>query len=259
MKKRNFKIILAYDGTAYSGWQLQKNAATVQGEVEKALLKAFGHRHRLYASSRTDAGVHARAQTANFKTSVNIPAGKIPQALNSLLPGDIAVTSAAEVPTEFHSQFDAVEKHYKYYIYTSRTRDPFRERYSWRVGYPLNMQNMRRSCSVLKGEHDFRAFQAKDKRDRSSVRTINFLRVSSKKKDKIIVIDIKANGFLYNMVRNITGTLVDIGRGYLSPDSMRSILQSRDRKKAGPTAPPEGLFLHHVTYGPCHSAEARTI
>ena len=248
MRKKNFKIILAYDGTAYSGWQLQKNAVTVQGEVEKALLRVFGRRHRLYASSRTDAGVHARGQTANFKTSVDIPPAKIPAALNSFLPSDIAVTSAERVCPDFHSQYDAVEKHYRYYIFTSGTRDPFRERYSWRVGYPLDTGKMRRSCPVLTGKHDFRSFQARDKRNRSSVRTITFLKVTARKRDKMILIDIKADGFLYNMVRNITGTLVDIGRGYLPADSMINILEGRDRAIAGPTAPAGGLFLERVIY-----------
>ena len=243
---RTIRIIAAYDGTAYNGWQIQKNGRTLQGEIEKAIRKVFGKRHRVYGASRTDAGVHAKGQAAHFKTPQGIPVDRIPRALNKVLPEDIVIINAEEASPDFHSQFDARSKHYRYYIINSSIRDPFKEKYSWRVSYKLNMSLMRKEAAVLVGRHDFKSFQARDKRERSSVRDI--YRINIKKKRSSIIIDIEGNGFLYNMVRNITGTLVDIGRGYLPPGSMKKILHKKDRTKAGPTAPAKGLFLVEVNY-----------
>jgi tRNA pseudouridine38-40 synthase len=220
----------------------------VQEEIEEAIAKVFGQAHRTNAASRTDAGVHAKAQVANFKTSasISIPVNKIPEALNAQLPGGIAIKRAEEIPAKFHSRFDAKRKHYRYYIINSRQRDPFAEKYAWRVPYSLNVSRMKTEAKVLIGKHDFKSFQAKDKRERASVRRI--FRLDIMKKRSVLVIDIEANGFLYNMVRNIIGTLVDIGRGYLPQGSMKSLLKSKDRTQAGPTAPAKGLFLVEVKY-----------
>ncbi|MFH1877338.1 MAG: tRNA pseudouridine(38-40) synthase TruA [Candidatus Omnitrophota bacterium] len=243
---RTIKLTIAYDGTNYRGWQLQENGNTIQEEIEKALFKVFKKRSRVNGASRTDSGVHAEAQAAHFRFSSAIPSGNVAAALNSVLPEDIAVIKAEEVPDGFNSRFDARLKKYRYQILNSRTRDPFLERYSWRVPYNLNPSLMRKEALVLKGRHDFRSFQAKDKRERSSVRTIKNIVI--KKTGLYLTINIEGDGFLYNMVRNIAGTLVDIGRGYLPPGSMRKILDSRDRRKAGPTAPAKGLFLVGVEY-----------
>jgi len=243
---RNIKLTISYDGTGYKGWQLQKNGNTVQEEIEKAISKVFGRHHRIHGAGRTDSGVHAKAQVAHFKTPVDIPRNKIPAALNSVLPEDISITRAEYVDGDFHSRFDAVSKLYRYFIFNSRNRDPFRERHSWRVPYTLDVPLMRREARSLLGRHDFKSFQAKDKRERHSVRNVSHIAV--KKRGTTVTVDIEADGFLYNMVRNIVGTLVDIGRGYLSGGSMNQILQEKDRTKAGPTAPAKGLFLIEVRY-----------
>ena len=245
---RNIKLTISYDGTNYKGWQIQSNGRTVQEQLEKAIEKVFGKHHRIHSASRTDAGVHAKAQVANFKVSpeINISLKKIPHALNSHLPEDMAVNRAEEVPPEFHSRFDAGNKLYRYYILNSRQRDPFMEKFAWRLPYQLDVPLMRKEAKALLGKHDFKAFQAKDKKERSSVRKIIHLGIIKRKSS--ILIDIEADGFLYNMVRNITGTLVDIGRGYLPKGSMRKILKKKDRTQAGPTAPAKGLFLIEVKY-----------
>lgn len=243
---RNIKITIAYDGSGYKGWQLQKNGNTVQAELEKAVHKVFGKAHGVHGAGRTDAGVHARAQTAHFKVAALVPISKIPAALNAYLPEDIVVTSAEEVSQDFHSRFNARGKHYRYYVMNTRLDDPFVGRYAWRVQYKLNAALMNREASALVGRHDFKSFQASDKRERTSVRRIT--RILVKREKDLIRIDVEGDGFLYNMVRNIAGTLVDIGRGHLPPGSMREILKKRDRTAAGPTAPAKGLFLVSVGY-----------
>ncbi len=242
----NIKLTISYDGTGYKGWQVQDNGRTVQGEIEKAVEKVFGKHHRVHGASRTDSGVHAKAQAANFKTSLLIPEKKIPLALNSVLPEDISIMRASYIDDDFHARFAARSKRYMYCIFNSRQRDPFEEKYSCRVPYSLDVPLMRREAKVITGRHDFKAFQARDKKERSSVRKISNLSIV--KKQPFLIINIEADGFLYNMVRNIVGTLVDIGRGYLSGGSMKRILKSMDRTKAGPTASAKGLFLVEVKY-----------
>lgn len=243
---RTIKLTISYDGTSYKGWQLQKNAITIQEEIEKAIHKSFGRKERVHGAGRTDSGVHAEGQVAHFKMKGSIPAGKIPMALNSNLPEDIAIISAEEVSSDFHSRFNAKIKHYRYSIYNSRMRAPLKEKYSWRVTYKLNVALMKREAKVLEGKHDFKSFQASDKKEKTSIRKIYDIRI--KKKGLYILMDIEADGFLYNMVRNIIGTLVDIGRGYLPEGSMKKILKSKDRTLAGPTAPAKGLTLIEVKY-----------
>lgn len=243
---QTIKLTISYDGTAYSGWQLQPNGRTIQGEVEKAIEKIYGKHHRLYGASRTDAGVHAKAQAAHYRTDLSIPLKKIPIALTSVLPEDIAVTKAEPVDDDFHARFDPRSKIYRYSILISRYRDPLREKYLWRIPYELDVAKMRREACVLLGRHDFKSFQARDKKERSSVRTVSKLSIS--RKGPLISLVIEADGFLYNMVRTIVGTLVDTGRGYLPAGSMKKILKSKDRTKAGPTAPAKGLILEQVRY-----------
>ncbi len=240
------KLTIAYDGTDYRGWQVQANGKTIQGEIEKAIKKIFGKDHRLHASSRTDSGVHAAGQVAHFKTAHKIPEDKVPAALNSVLPKDIAIFEAEYVDSEFHARFDTKSKQYSYRIFPSHNRNPLNQRYAWCLSYRLNLSLMKKEARVLIGKHDFKAFQASDKKERSSIRRIFQLDIIRQK--TFIIINIEADGFLYNMVRNIVGTLVDIGRGYLPPGSMKKILNSWDRTQAGPTAPPEGLCLMEVKY-----------
>lgn len=243
---RTIKLTIAYDGTGYNGWQVQKSGRTIQEEIEKATLRAFGRKCRVHGAGRTDAGVHAKAQVAHIKIPQGIPTGKIPIALNSSLPEDIVIVSAEESKEDFHARFSAKRKHYRYSILTARKSDPFKNRYFWRVPYKLDVPLMRKEAASLVGSHDFKSFQASDKKEVSSVRKIFYIKI--KKKASEIIIDIEGNGFLYNMVRNITGTLVEIGRGYLPAASMRKILEAKDRKKAGPTAPAKGLTLIEVKY-----------
>ncbi|MFC1570541.1 tRNA pseudouridine(38-40) synthase TruA [Candidatus Omnitrophota bacterium] len=243
---RSIKLTIAYDGTGYKGWQVQKNGRTVQEEIEKAAERAFGKKIRLHGAGRTDAGVHAKAQVAHLKVPESIPVKKIALALNSSLPEDIAVTSAKEVAEDFHSRYEAKRKHYRYSIFNAKRKDPFNSRFSWRVPYMLDLKLIKKEAQVLVGKHDFKSFQAAEKKERTSVRKIFY--VDIKKKGSRITIDIEGDGFLYNMVRNIVGTLIEIGRGYLPQGSMKKILKGKNRKLAGPTAPAKGLTLIEVKY-----------
>lgn len=246
MSQHTVKLTIAYDGTNYNGWQLQKNPNTIQGKIEKAIQKVYGQKCRLYSASRTDAGVHAKGQAAHFVTSIKIPSDKIPKAINSYLPPDIVIKKAVYEKNSFNARFDAVSKMYRYFIFNSHARDPFKERYAWRVTYKLDFQAMKKEARLLKGRHNFKSLQAKDKKERNSVRTIK--NVTLAKKGSMIKIDIEADGFLYNMARNIAGTLVDIGRGYLPSGSMAKILKAKKREAAGSTAPGKGLTLIEVKY-----------
>jgi len=245
--------VIAYDGTNYSGWQIQKNAKTIQGEIEKALKKILRKKVRLIAAGRTDSGVHARAQIANFTTS-NPALGNaglevvLQRAVNSKLSRDICIIEAKTVPLEFHSRFDAKGKIYRYTILNNRIDDPFLRRYYCKVPYKLNIALMRKEAKVLLGRHDFKSFQAKSalSRIKSTIRTIKKITITKNK--QFIHIDIEANGFLHNMVRNIVGTLIEIGRGYFPEGSMRKTLSAKDRTKAGPTAQAKGLTLLKVKY-----------
>ena len=243
---RTIKLTISYDGTNYNGWQLQPNGKTIQEEVERSVQNVCGGHHRVYGASRTDSGVHAKGQIAHFKTSTKIPREKLPIALNSILPQDISILKAEEVKDSFHAQFDAKRKKYRYTIYNSKKKDPFIERYALKVPYKLDVPLMRKEISALIGKHDFKAFQAKDKKERDSVRKIFSAKI--KKNGSKIYFDIEGDGFLYNMVRNIIGTLIDLGRGYFPPGSMKKILKSKDRTKAGPTASAKGLALIEVSY-----------
>lgn len=245
---RNIRITAAYDGTRYAGWQIQKNAGTVQEEIEKTLKKILKEKIKIIAAGRTDSGVHAKAQVANFKTKKNLPLQKLKAALNTNLPKDISITKIKNVPLKTHSRFDAKSKIYRYTILESRTKNPFLYPYYYRVRYKLDIPLMKKEAKVLLGKHDFKSFQAKSafSNIKSTARTVK--KISVKKEKQFIYIDIEADGFLHNMVRNIVGTLIEIGRGYLPAGSMKKILDSRDRRKAGPTAPAEGLTLIKVKY-----------
>lgn len=243
---RNIKLTIQYDGTAYHGWQSQKNAVTVQETVENAIFKLTGARPRLVGCSRTDAGVHAERFVCNFGTDTKIPCEKLPLALKTYLPHDIVCISAEDVQGDFHARYSAKKKCYTYYIQNSRFPDVFKVNYAWHYPYPLNLEAMQRASKAFLGEHDFIGFAASGFTVKTTVRTIYDIGVE--KNEDLIKITVLGNGFLYNMVRIIAGTLAFVGCGKIDPDKITEIIDSCDRKQAGITAPPEGLFLTEVFY-----------
>ncbi|MGD9014908.1 MAG: tRNA pseudouridine(38-40) synthase TruA [Candidatus Omnitrophota bacterium] len=244
---RNIKLTIEYDGTNYQGWQRQKNThRTLQEIIEKTLRKVLRQRVRLIASGRTDAAVHAQAQVANFKTNSQLPLGKLKQALNSLLPDDIVITGIKAVELGFHARFSAKSKIYRYTILNQKYPSALLRNFFYFVPDKLDCKSMRQAAGLLIGRHNFRCFQASDKKPRNSIRTIK--RIGLKKQGNLIFIDIQANGFVYKMARNIVGTLIEIGKKKQSPKNIRKILTQKNRKFAGPTAPGYGLCLLRVKY-----------
>lgn len=244
----NICLTISYDGTRYAGWQIQKNAKTIQDEIEKALKKILNEKVKLIGSGRTDAGVHAKAQVANFNTRKDFPLENLQKALNKYLPKDISIIKVEKVFPAFHSQYDAKCKQYRYTILNSPTNDPFLRLYYLRIPVKLNFALMKNEAKVLVGRHDFKSFQAKSKTSPIKNTIRNIKKITLKKNKQFITLDIEADGFLHNMVRNIAGTIIEIGRGYLPKANMKKILLSKDRKKAGPTAPAKGLTLIKVVY-----------
>jgi len=243
---KNIKLVIEYDGTNYCGWQRQKNALSIQQVLETKLERLLKEKVKLTGSGRTDSGVHARCQVANFKTNSKLKPLAIKNALNAKLPRDIIIRNASFVSQDFHAQFDAKSKIYRYSIYNKDTNCVFCSKYIWWYKGKLDIGLMEKEAKVLLGKHDFSSFQAKDVKERSSIRTIKNIFVS--KKGSFINITVEANGFLYNMVRNIAGTLVEIGRYRFQAGSMKAILAKKDRKFSGPTAPASGLCLVRVRY-----------
>ncbi len=244
---RNIKLTIAYDGTNYKGWQLQKNGRTVQEELEEAIEKIFGKHHRVNAASRTDAGVHARGQVAHFKVSSPILSQKIVMALNTVLPEDIAVIDAEDVPPDFHSRFDTKSKTYNYRILNRDLPAAINRQYAWFIRKKLDLDAMGLSVRHIIGTHDFKAFEGTGSPRSHTTRHV-FKAKITKQSNGLIVFEIKADGFLRFMVRNIVGTLVDVGLGKITSDDFKEILLSKDRSRAGATAPPNGLFLIQVKY-----------
>ncbi|MFZ5597021.1 MAG: tRNA pseudouridine(38-40) synthase TruA [Bacillota bacterium] len=246
---RNIKLILAYDGTAYHGFQDQGRAGppTVQGVLEKCLAGMAGKRIKVYGASRTDAGVHARGQVVSFDAGGwNIPTERIPLALNGALPDDIAVAGACDVPESFHARFSAKAKKYIYTIHNSRVPDPFLQRYSLFFPRDLDTGAMSEAAGYLKGTHDFSAFKAEGTPVKSSVRTIYDIAIE--RDGELVKILFRGDGFLYNMVRIITGTLLEVGLGKYPPPKVKEIMLSGNRAMAGPTVPARGLSLINVYY-----------
>lgn len=243
---RNIKLTIRYDGTDYSGWQFQKNSNSIQETIESALRKITGERAVVIASGRTDAGVHALAQIANFHTASKIPLKNLRMALNSILPDDMIITRAEEAVPGFHSQKDSRSKLYRYTIYNKEFMDPFLKRYTSKCFFKLDTRPMKEGAKYLIGRRDFTSFRTKDDRVASAVRTIKSIKIE--RKGDLIYIDIEADGFLYNMVRNIVGTLIDVGRGKLAPADVKHILKKRDKRSCGPTASASGLSLVKVRY-----------
>jgi tRNA pseudouridine38-40 synthase len=244
---RNIKLIVAYDGTCYAGWQAQKNGRGIQTALERAIRALTGEPVRVIGSGRTDAGVHARGQAASFRTASLIPTGKLPLALNAHLPQDIGVLAAAEMPADFHARKSATGKVYRYTIYNSRSRPVLERRYAAHVAYRLDLEAMRSAAACLLGRHDFAAFATEQSRRAGHcVRTLRRLEIGQE--EPRVLIEVEGDGFLYNMVRAIAGSLIEVGRGKYPPSWMREVLESRDRKRAGPTAPAKGLCLERVLY-----------
>jgi tRNA pseudouridine38-40 synthase len=250
---RNVKLTIEYDGTNYCGWQIQNRRRSVvagrrsiQQTIEKVLRKILQEKVKLIASGRTDAGVHAVAQIANFKTNSRIPIDKFQRALNGNLPDDISIHKVEEVSPHFHSRFNARSKRYRYTILNRSYPGALCRNTVYFYPYPLDLKLMQKEARVLVGEHNFKSFQVTDKKERSAVRRIKQINIS--KSGDLLHIDIEADGFLYNMVRNIAGTLIEIARGKFPPGSLKKILISKNRKLAGPTAPARGLSLVEVKY-----------
>ncbi len=243
---RNIKIVLEYDGSSYYGWQRQPRHPTVQELVEDGLHRLFRNRIKVRAAGRTDTGVHAKGQVISFLTSGSIPVPAIKPALNSYLPADIKVKKAQEVRLDFHAQRCALSRLYRYIIYNHPFPSPFYRNFSWHVPFSLQIENMREGSRHLIGSHDFSSFLAQGSPVYSPVREIK--KVVFFVKGRLIVIYVSADSFLYRMVRNIIGTLAEVGRKRLSPIEVKKILDARDRAAGGPTAPPRGLCLVRVRY-----------
>ncbi len=251
--QRNVLLTVEYDGTGFSGWQVQPNVRTVQGELQEALSKVCGMEIKVDGTSRTDAGVHAFGQRATFSGDFGIPINKIPYAVNNILStpgkdGDIRVLEAKSVPEGFHARFDSQGKKYRYRIFNGEGMPVFLRNYRYHVRKDLDIKKMQDAAKYMVGIHDFACFQAAGGNPgKTTVRTIYSLEILEEN-DSNIVIEVSGNGFLYNMVRIITGTLVDVGMGKFEPEKISGIIESKDRRNAGHTAPPQGLYLMEVFY-----------
>lgn len=238
-------MTLAYVGTAYAGWQRQPNRVTVQSVLETALARVIGECVHTVAAGRTDAGVHALGQVVSFSTETRLSNEALRRALNACLPNDVCVLEVCDAPEGFHALRAAIGKCYRYLIQTGSLRDVFATDRLWHCRYELDCEKMRQAACHLVGRHDFRSFQSRGSPRRSTVRELRRLKIDATPllAGQRISIEIEADGFLYNMARNIVGTLVEVGRGRLEPDQLPLILQARDRRRAGPTAPAHGLYL----------------
>ena len=243
---RNIALFLKYDGTAYHGWQIQKNARTVEETIELAAARVVGHPVHLTGCGRTDAGVHARVYVANFRTESRIPIDRLPYALNTHLPQDILIYDAREVHDGFNAIGSCVRKEYTYQIYNSRMRDPFYVNRAWFYPKHLDESIMRRAAEQFVGTHDFAAVRSVGTDVKSTVRTVHHFEVE--RQDELIFCRICANGFLYNMARAMTGTVVYAAEGKIDPEEIGAILKSGNRTAAGPTVPPGGLFMTQLWY-----------
>lgn len=244
---KNFKIRIAYDGTRYKGWQTQKSTNdTIQGKIEKVLEKAAGHPVDVIGSGRTDAGVHAKGQIANFYIEDTFNAEEILEYLNQYLPEDIAVLSAEEVEERFHSRYHAVEKTYQYRIHTGKIPNVFERKYVYTYTEPLQTDKMRQAAEYMMGTMDFTSFCGNKHMKKSAVRSVYAIHIEEKPQE--LIITYRGNGFLQNMIRIMTGTLIEVGQGKKSPEDIPVILKAKNRELAGYTVPAQGLTLLEVKY-----------
>jgi tRNA pseudouridine38-40 synthase len=249
---RNIRLVVAYDGTDFHGWQRQPSAPTIQGCLEEAIQRLTGASAQVYGSGRTDAGVHALHQVANFQTVSAIPCPNLAKALNDLLPPTVRVKAVDEVAPTFHARYDVRSKSYRYRILQTPVCSPFLWRFVCHHPYPLDRARMAQAAQFFLGEHDFTSFAGADGQDdedtKSMVRVIFRSRLLWRPRTSMLVYEVTGNGFLHHMVRNMVGTLIEVGRGKLAPRDMLGILVARDRRRAGPTAPAQGLCLVKVEY-----------
>lgn len=245
--QRRIKLMIAYTGTRYHGWQLQPRAITVQGVLESCLSRITDGPARLHAAGRTDAGVHALGQVAHFDTASGIALASLVRGLNSLLPGDVVVRRAIEVSGDFHARYDAARKTYVYQLHNHAVPSLLCAQYAWHVPPRLDVPAMHTAAQLLLGRHDFSAFRSASRDDvRQPVRCLH--RLALRHRPPRLVVLLSADGFLYRMARNIVGTLVAVGRGVIAAEAVGDVLRARQRQLAGPTAPAHGLFLAHVSY-----------
>ena len=250
---RNIRLVSAYDGTDFCGWQRQPQAPSIQACLEDAIKKLTGADAQICGSGRTDAGVHAVHQVANFHTASPIPCTNLLKALNDHLPPTIRVRRVEDVPNGFHARYDVIAKTYRYRILTTPVCSPLLWRFIWHYPYPLDRKRMAQAAQYFEGTHDFTSFAAadadEDSEGKSRVRTIRRSRLLWSPRSSMLVYEVTGQGFLRYMVRNIVGTLIEVGRGKLAPESIPEILTALDRARAGPTAPAQGLCLMNVEYG----------
>jgi len=261
----NIRLLIEYDGTNYHGWQRQSSPnreagdlhQTIQGTIEDVLSGIIKHPAKAVAAGRTDAGVHATGQVMHFKTTLQISESSWVKAINSLLPADIVVRKAEYVPEDFHARFDAKSKVYTYFILNSALRSAFQRNYVWHIKQPLNISLIREASQYLIGHHDFSSFRASDCGAKSPVKTLDRLEVENQSGTEfnsvptdahVVILTFEARSYLQHMVRNIVGTLAEVGRGKFSPTDIKTILEKKDRRYAGPIAPPQGLYLSEVRY-----------
>ncbi len=256
---RNIRLVLAYDGTDFHGWQRQPNAPTVQACLEGAIEKMIGDRVQVWGSGRTDAGVHALNQVANFKTQCRIPCENLLKALNKVLPPTVRAKQAREVSEKFHARYDVRSKTYRYRILQAPLCSPFIWRFVWHYPFPLDRKRMAVAARLVEGKHDFTSYAGSEGRSENSdreasqgeatrVRTVFSSRILWRPRPAILIYEVCGSGFLHHMVRNLVGTLVEVGKGKLTPQDVTRILKARDRTLAGPTAPARGLCLAKVQY-----------
>lgn len=243
---RNIKLTIEYDGSNYVGWQKQVNGNGIQSEIEQAIFLTTGEKVNLIGSGRTDSGVHAKGQVANFYTKSRIPGNRFKYALNIKLPSDIVILESEETNYDFHSRYDAKAKIYSYLIYNNPIRSSLYRNFAYHVSYELEYEKMYEGTKYFLGTHDFSSFAGSKNVIEDTCRTIN--NIALEKSGDFIKFKIEGNGFLYNMVRIIVGTLVDIGRNKIRAEDIPNIINLKNRKFAGPTAPPEGLYLEKVYY-----------
>lgn len=255
---KNVLLIIQYDGTFFSGWQKQPGRRTVQGEIEKVLTKLCCQTIEINGTSRTDTGVHAYGQAATFKGDYAIPVENIKKAANNLLPEDIYILSAEEVDDDFHARFSSKGKTYEYKILYTKEKDIFSRNYYYNICKELDIASMKKACGYFIGSHDFRAFMSSGSNITDTVREIYDLNISVKKKTaskEEIIIKVTGNGFLYNMVRIITGTLVEVGLKKIEPEEIMDIIESKNRNMAGHIAPAGGLYLKEIYFSDLQKGE----